>query len=125
MKKIARQWIIFDGKIPDVVLAYIRNQKGKMTLTLKEFKEQRTLKQNAYYRVYLTIISQETGDDEDSLHELFKRVCLPQKKIRALGKEIEIPATTTKLSKSEFTTYITNIEVLTGILSPDPSELSL
>lgn len=125
MKKIARQWIIFDGKVPDVVLAYIRNQKGKMTLILKEFKEQRTIKQNAYYRVYLTIIAQETGDDEDSLHELFKRVCLPQKKIVALGKEIQIPATTTKLSKSEFSEYITKIEILTGILSPDPSELSL
>lgn len=125
MKKIARQWIIFDGKVPDVVLSYIKNQKGKMTLILKEYKEQRTLRQNAYYRVYLTIIAQETGDDEDSLHELFKRVCLPQKKIVALGKQIEIPATTTKLSKSEFGEYITKIEILTGILSPDPSELNL
>lgn len=125
MKKISRQWIIIDGKLPDVVISYIKNQTGKMTLILKEYKEQRTLRQNAYYRVYLTIIANETGDDEDSLHELFKRVCLPQKKIKALGKEIIIPATTTKLSKVEFGDYIKNIEVLTGILSPDPSELNL
>jgi len=125
MKIVARQWIILDGKIPDVVLSFIKNQKGKRLLIMKEFKEQRTLKQNAYYRAYLKIIAQDTGDDEDSLHEYFKRSCLPGKKIKALGKEFLIPATTTKLDKLGFNDYITKIEVLTGILAPDPNDLYL
>ncbi len=125
MKKIARQWIIIDGKIPDVVLQFIRNQKGKMILVFKEYKEQRTLKQNAFYRAYLTIIAQDTGDDEDSLHEYFKRTCLPGRKIKAMGKEILIPTTTTKLTKGEFGDYIRKIEVMTGILAPDPNDLYL
>lgn len=125
MKKIARQWIIFDGKIPDVVMAYIKSQQGKMSLVLKEYKESRTLKQNRYYRAYLTIIANDTGDDEDSLHEYFKRSCLPSKVIKAIGKQIRIPQTTTKLTKAEFNEYIKKIELECGIPAPDPKDLEL
>jgi len=99
MKKLARQWTIIDGKLPDQVVAFIRNQKGKMLLILKEKKEKRSLKQNAYYWAYLQIISQETGNEVDDLHEYFKRIHLPAKEITVLRRTIKIPSSTTGLSK--------------------------
>lgn len=125
MKKLARQWTIIDGKLPDQVVAFIRNQKGKMLLILKEKKEKRSLKQNAYYWAYLQIISQETGNEVDDLHEYFKRIHLPAKEITVLRRTIKIPSSTTGLSKGQFCEYIKRIEVETGVLAPDPDDLYL
>jgi len=120
-----RQWIITDGKIPDIVINFIRNQKGKYKLILEKYKITRTLRQNSYYWAYLTIISKDLGDDPNSLHEYFKRKHLPPRFISALGKEIKIPASTTRLDKMEFIDYIAAIELECGVPSPNPEELYL
>ena len=125
MKKLARQWTIIDGKLPDQVVAFIRNQRGKMLLILKEKKEKRSLKQNAYYWAYLQIISQETGNEVDDLHEYFKRKHLPAQEIKVLGRTIKIPSSTADLASGQFCEYIKRIEVETGVLAPDPNDLYL
>jgi hypothetical protein len=118
-----RQWIFEDGKIKDEVIQFIRSRKGKYKLILQKYRQDSSSRQNRYYWAYLHIIRTELGDDENSLHEYFKRALLPPKFITALGKEIKIPASTTKLDKVEFNEYITKIEVECGVPAPDPNDL--
>jgi hypothetical protein len=114
---------------------YCRKTEGKFTFD-KEFKNyvgkipnglyciefdeiKRTTQQNRYYWLYLRIISQETGDNEQDLHEYFKRKLLPPRFVSVLGKEIKLPASTTRLNKKDFGDYIDRIQQLTDIPAPE------
>lgn len=90
----------------------------EVEVTINKPDNKRGSNQNRYYWAYLNIISDDTGDDSNSLHEYFKRKLLPPRFIVVMNKEIKIPASTTKLNKVEFVDYIKRIEVLTGILAP-------
>ena len=123
--KLSRQWKIEDGNLTDVVISFIKNTKGKYRLIFEEWKENRSNQQNRYYWAYLKIISEELGDTSNDLHEYFKRKHLPPKFISVMGKEIKIPASTTKLSKEEFGKYIDSIELECGVVAPNPDDLYL
>lgn len=123
--KLSRQWKIEDGNLSDVIISFIKSTKGKHRLIFEEWKENRSGQQNRYYWAYLNIISQETGDDANSLHEYFKRKHLAPKFISAMGKEIKIPASTTKLTKEQFGKYIDLIELECGVIAPNPDDLYL
>lgn len=123
--KLARQWKIEDGNLSDAIIGFIKNSKGKFKLIFEEWKEDRSSRQNRYYWAYLTIISQETGDTINDLHEYFKRKHLQPRFITAMGKEIKIPASTTKLTKEEFGKYIDSIELECGVIAPNPDDLYL
>ncbi|MEI7998879.1 MAG: hypothetical protein WCH62_05180 [Candidatus Omnitrophota bacterium] len=123
--KISRQWKVENGNLSDVVINFIKNSKGKFRLTFEEWKEARSSQQNRYYWAYLTIISWELGDNPNDLHEYFKRKHLPPKFISVMGKEVKIPASTTKLTKEEFGKYIDAIELECGVPSPNPDEIYL
>lgn len=127
MEKLDRQWIIEDGNLPDVVVSFIRNQKGKYRLSFCEYKAQRSNQQNKYYHAYLKIIEMETGQDNknNELHEYFKRIFLEPEKIVVFGKELKIPASTSSLSKVGFSEYIRKIELETGVTAPNPEDLYL
>lgn len=88
-------------------------------------KATRSNPQNNYYWHFLGIISKETGDDVNSLHEYFKRKFLPPQTIKVTLKgvpqEIKIPASTADLSKSDFGDYLDRICVLTEVPLPDPT----
>lgn len=89
-------------------------------LVITEPKTTRTLTQNNFYWLYLSIISMETGDNDTDLHEYFKRHLLPPRFTTVMGKEIKLPATTTTLTKHEFSEYLDKICVLTEVPLPDP-----
>ena len=92
----------------------------ELDIDIEKKKGKRTLTQNAYYHLYLSVISKETGDDENSLHEYFKRKFLvPVEKV-VMGETIKVPASTTELNKQEFSDYLDRICALTGIPLPDP-----
>lgn len=91
---------------------------GKYRVSIEPFKKLRSTEFNRYYWLYLRVIEEETGDDANSLHEIFKRKFLPPRFVHALGKEWKLPATTTGLSTAEFFEYIARIEALTGIPAP-------
>lgn len=97
---------------------WLKEHNGKL-LRLEPVQHKRSLNQNALYWMYLTIISRETGDDPMSLHQYFKRSLLPPRFIKALGKEIKVPASTTKLNKVDFGEYLERICALTGVPVPD------
>jgi len=95
---------------------------GKVTVTIDNNKPVRSTAQNNFLWLYYTLIEEETGNDRNDLHEYFKRKHLPPKMIKVMGKEIKIPASTTKLSKYDFGEYIRKIEVETNILAPNPED---
>ena len=95
-------------------------KEGEVSLTITPKKKQRSIPQNSFYWLYLNVSADETGDDEVSLHEYFKRTLLPPKYITALKKKIKIPASTTELSKSDMSEYMMRIATLTEIPIPDP-----
>ncbi len=101
---------------------YVHSLKeGKAVwITVETEENKRTLSQNAYYHVYLDIIADETGDDHNSLHEYLKRLLLPRKRLKVMSKEIEVPSSTTDLSKAEFSEYMDRICALTNVPLPDP-----
>lgn len=79
----------------------------------------RSTQQNRFYWLYLQVIEDETGENADDLHEYFKRKFLPPRFIKIFGKEIKLPATTTKLDKLEFTNYLEKICAESGIPIPN------
>jgi hypothetical protein len=95
----------------------LNDNEGK-SYRLQKMVHKRSDNQNRLYWAYLGIISHDTGDDANSLHEYFKRAFLPPKFITARKKEIKIPSSTTDLNKSDFSEYMMRIEVETGIPVP-------
>lgn len=98
----------------------LKNNEGKRYRIDKE-QNKRTLNQNSFYWKYLEIIEMETGNIALELHEYFKRIFLPPKFIKVLGKEIKIPASTTDLKKVEFGEYLDKICAETNVPLPDPN----
>lgn len=105
---------------------YLLENEGRW-FEIKIRKSKRTLSQNSFYRVYLNVISQETGQDTESLHKLFKSKFLTGERIEVIinGESHEIidDPTTTILSKNEMSEYMYKIEEMTGIPIPDPKLL--
>lgn len=91
------------------------------TLLITGKKPKRTEAQSRYYWVYLSEISRETGNDPDDLHEFFKAEFLPSKAVEVLGRVVIKRASTTTLTRTEFSEYIEKIAGLTGI-EPPPVE---
>ena len=89
---------------------------------IKEIENNRTLSQNALYWKFLELIERETGNSANNLHEYFKRVHLPPKFIKVLGKEIKIPKSTTELTKIEFIDYLDKISAESNVEIPNTKE---
>jgi hypothetical protein len=89
-------------------------------------RPKRTELQNRYYwGVYLPLISEETGNDIDDLHTLFKGKFLSKELVQVLGEKIRRTKSTTELSSIQFGDYIRRIEELTGVLAPPTEEHTL
>ena len=119
---------IFRATIENGIVKYYDKQrfidwwnslKGEIEVIARPFKETRSDRLNRFYWAYLRLISEWNGDDEDDLHEYFKRKHLSPRFVTVMGKEIKLPASTTKLKTNEFCEYIRKIEKETGILAPD------
>ncbi len=93
------------------------------TVRIDKPEKSRTLPQNRYYWVYLSLISKETGNNEEDLHAFFRQKLLPKRYIKIVGKqgtyEIEDYKSTTKLTKLEFSDFLEKICAITGVPLPD------
>ena|SRR3990167_2008660 len=96
------------------------NDGENVSLVIHNRKPKRTIQQNSYYwGVYLPLIAEETGEkDLYRLHELFKGKFLTTGIFEVLGEKVRMKKSTTELNKAEFTQFIMDIEVLTGIIAP-------
>lgn len=106
-----------------ILKRFIERNQGKWVDIIPR-NPKRSLTQNAYYWVYLNVISEETGNDIDDLHEFFKHKYLPFKTITIKGKKGEHTfkriTSTSELSKNDFGEYLDKICAATGIPLPDP-----
>lgn len=94
---------------------------------VKPFKKGRSKAQNNYYWMILGIIADETGNDPNNLHEVFKRNLLGYAEVVKLGRLTEkITRSTTQLDVIEFRDYVESIRSFVaselGIQTPDPLE---
>lgn len=106
-KFIAPEYMIdqkVEGIMVDVKLYALGNRRSKS--------------QNAYYWAYLEAIEAETGNLASDLHEWARRKFLPARFLSVQGDEAWIPASTTALTKAEFSDYLDKIAAETGIGIP-------
>ena len=85
----------------------------------------RSDRQNRYYRLYLSIIADCTGNDIDTLHSWAKGKFLTSNITEVYGDKVRVTRSTTELTKSEFVEYLMQIEAETGIPAPDPKPFKL
>lgn len=95
------------------------NEGEKLSLTVTSHKGKRTTQQNRYYWAYLGMIHEETGNEIEDLHELFKGKFLDRGIVEVFGEKVRRKKSTTDLSINDFSDYIRKIELFTGILCPD------
>lgn len=120
---------VTDGKLTLADLENFRRQMrqfkpGKVTVRVEVDRGKRTNQQNRYYRLVLGLISDDTGDDVDSLHEFFKKKFQePEIRRTSWGGEIEI-WTTASNNPEKFSAYVEDVRrfalVERGIVTPDP-----
>lgn len=85
-------------------------------VTLKEAKSTRSDNQNRYYfGVVLKIISDETGNDVEDLHEYFKTKYLPVEEKEILNSKVYTYKSTTSLVKKDFEEYLEKIRAFAAI----------
>ena len=120
--------MIFDEKHKKEAIKYIDSifaQDKRVTVVIT--KEQRTLDQNRLYWLWLTCISQSTGNDKDSLHEYFVSKYLQPELIQVFEKMIYKRLSTTLLDTKKFTEYLNKIQVFANtelaIELPNPEDL--
>lgn len=100
-----------------------RHFKGmQIILTVEQWTDSRTTRQNNLYWVYLGVIESETGTDANDLHTFFKHKFIPTKFVTVMGEEIAAEKTTTRMDKLEFIEYMNKIELLTGVPVPNLEE---
>lgn len=129
MKRLDYIWRgnVENGKLtlrePEKFKQYTSSLRGEIELILRKWRSRRSNSQNALYWMYLNLISEQTGNTEEDLHEIFKKSFLIPKIIKYKGQEVEVPKSTTELDKGQFVEYLSKIEFETGIPVPDTDKI--
>jgi len=110
------------------ILSLSRLEGKDVKVVVRERHATRSLNQNAYlWGVVYKVISDETGEDSDRLHDIFRTLFLTEHR-SFRGKYLDVVKSTTGLSKIEMMEYITNIIVYAsrelGIYIPSSDEVS-
>lgn len=98
-------------KVGDKVSVYISSRRPK-----------RSEAQNRLYWAYLKYIEEETGNNADDLHSLFKGKFLSEGIFEVMGEKVRRIKSSTSLSKNDFVEYLMKIEALTNIPVPDTAD---
>jgi len=119
-------FVLKNDDIKKNCIDHIQSLDGVYRVTIKKYKKDRTKAQNRLMWMWLGIISDDTGESPENLHEVFKLRFLGTEKIQSMGYSIEIPKSTTKLTTQEFTDYLDKIDTLMrsiDIALPYPQDL--
>lgn len=95
-----------------------------LEIVIQRHRKKRSLSANALYWVWLGIISSETGNDPDSLHEWAKRQFSLPREITIMGDTCEV-YTTAKMSVADMSAYMERVEAWAtgeGIILPHPED---
>lgn len=92
-------------------------------VSIKKWKDKRTLSQNSLYWKILELIENETGNDKDTLHDYFKIRFLDKRRLKLGDDEKILPGSTKALDTAEMGQYIDKITAYVsqqGIAIPAP-----
>lgn len=113
----------------DKALSYIERNNKELICDIHKDKRTRSVVQNNYYWLLLTMIEQDTGNDKDELHEYFKKKYLNANftlSILRVDDSLTYAKSTTKLTTTEFEYYLERIRMFAsrelGIFLPLPGE---
>lgn len=102
----------------------IKKLEGKeVQLGIEKKKRKRSISQNNYYWLIVTLISESTTHTMEEIHEACRRKFLARKEITIQGETLLIPRSTTELSTVEFSEYIERVRCFAaelGVVTPDP-----
>lgn len=106
--------------------SWLKKMDGKrVRVTIDVEKDQRSLKQNSFYWMYLSLVENETGTPAEDVHEIAKRKFLRPRFVKFKNEEIKLPASTTRLDKLDFNKYMDKISEMTGVPIPNPDDVKL
>jgi hypothetical protein len=100
--------------------------EGKLCkVTIEEYKDGRSLNQNAYYwGVVIKLLCEHTGYFDDEMHEALKYKFLPNRPVEIGRETIKVTSSSTKLNTKEFMDYVEKIKAYAaselGVIIPDP-----
>lgn len=111
-KKIAEELKQFEGK--------------RIQIRIEKLKSKRSIQQNRYWWLAMTILGNELGYSKEETHELMKFKFLKRERvIEKTGEILEYIESTTTLSKSDFADMVTDMvrwAASMGIIIPLPGE---
>ena len=99
---------------------WLKCLKGDVQIIVKKKRKDRTLNQNAYYWVCMTIIGDALGYHPEEMHATFKAMFLVDRSGR-----MPVVRSTTRLNTVEFSEYFERIASQVaelGIVLPDPED---
>ncbi|MGI9503966.1 MAG: hypothetical protein ACR2RE_13035 [Geminicoccaceae bacterium] len=129
------KFIIRDEKVQGNASAFVAGlnlEAGPWEMTVKKYKRNRSLEQNALYWRWLGIIHSETGQDSDDIHEVMMRKFLEPRLVNESPNDSEHIQrvqvySTRKLKVPEFTEYLDKVHAWAGstlgIALPLPEEM--
>lgn len=110
--KIASELLQFEGK--------------RVEIRIEKLKSKRSIQQNRYWWLAMTILGNELGYSKEETHELMKFKFLKRERvIEKTGEILEYIESTTTLSKSDFADMVTDMvrwAASMGIVIPLPGE---
>lgn len=119
---------IKDGLSRDSAIQAIRRMEpdGRYAVHIRKHVTTRTAQQNRLYRIWLELLSDETGYTDDDLHEIFKSRFLGTRILSWGNQSYTVANSTVALSTKQFTEYLTQVEEtanLLGVNLPHPEDL--
>jgi len=86
---------------------------GEYAVQISKWKDDRSLRQNALYWKWLSIIGNDLGYHKNELHETFLDKFAPIKTIRNLeGKPVQKPTRSSEMSVEQMSDYMSQIDQL-------------
>lgn len=95
-----------------------------LEVVIQQHRKKRSLSANALYWKWIGIISEDTGNDPDALHEWMKRQFSLPRTVTIMGDECEV-YTTAKMSVKEMSEYMDRVfawAASEGIILPQPED---
>lgn len=123
------KFVISDQRSRQAAIDYLQRltDNGKrFDVSITLHRERRTIPQNSLYWMWVGLIADETGNNPDELHEVFKVMFLGSKTVEIAGITHEIPLSTTSLDTAGFTHFLERLEAWVGselgIVLPRPED---
>ena len=92
---------------------------------VKKSWSKRSLSQNSFYWVWVTIIAEYCGNTQEEMHTILKGLFAPKKEAKFGKKSYMIPKGTSEMSKGEMVEYLFNIQTEAaqlGVVLPTPED---